>query len=156
MKMKHTSHKEHSHYNHLLLMTVLSFACMYILMYAMVDTIKEVIPNVNQFYMAGLMAAPMVIIEILVMRNMYKDKEKNALFIIGATILLFVFFFGIRTQAFVGDKQFLKSMIPHHSAAILMCREGNITDPELKQLCDNIIANQKREIEQMERNLDKK
>jgi uncharacterized protein (DUF305 family) len=118
-------------------------------MYAMVDTIREVIPNINQFYMAGLMAAPMVIIEILVMRSMYQDRKKNLLFIAGAAVLLVVFFVGIRTQGFVGDKQFLKSMIPHHSAAILMCREGNITDPEIKKLCDDIIANQKMEIDQM-------
>lgn len=147
--MEHSNHKKHSHYKHLLLMTIISFACMYVLMYAMVDTIREVIPNINQFYMAGLMAAPMVIIEILVMRSMYQDRKKNILFIAGAAVLLVVFFLGIRTQAFVGDKQFLKSMIPHHSAAILMCREGNITDPELKKLCDDIIANQQKEIDQM-------
>lgn len=141
---------EHNHYKHLILMTVISFVCMYILMYAMVNTVGNVIPNINQFYMAGLMTAPMIIIEILVMRIMYMNKKKNVAFIGGALALLVVFFVGIRDQTFVGDKQFLKSMIPHHSAAILMCRERNITDPEIKQLCDDIIANQQKEIDQME------
>jgi uncharacterized protein (DUF305 family) len=151
-----TEHTNHSHYKHLILMTILAFACMYILMYAMVNTWSEVIPNTNQFYMAGLMAAPMVIIEILVMRSMYMDKMKNLAFIIGAIVLLVTFYFGIRSQSLVGDKQFLKSMIPHHSAAILMCREGNITDPEIKQLCNGIIANQQKEIDQMNIILKKK
>ena len=34
---------------------------MYILMYAMVNAFANVYPNVNQFYMAGLMTAPMVV-----------------------------------------------------------------------------------------------
>jgi uncharacterized protein (DUF305 family) len=28
------------------------------------------------------------------------------------------------TQGAVGDDQFLRSMIPHHSGAILMCEQG--------------------------------
>ena len=38
----------------------LSFVAMYALMYAMVDQWANVYNNVNQFYMAGLMAAPML------------------------------------------------------------------------------------------------
>jgi uncharacterized protein (DUF305 family) len=41
-------------------------------------------------------------------------------------------------------------MIPHHSGAILMCREAQLEDPELQTLCDEIQAGQRREIEQME------
>ena len=55
----------------------------------------------------------------------------------------------MRTQAFVGDKEFLKSMIPHHSGAVLMCNEASITDPEIVQLCGQILESQKREINQM-------
>jgi hypothetical protein len=39
----------------------LSFISMYVLMYAMVDRFANVYPNFNQFYMAGLMTAPMVL-----------------------------------------------------------------------------------------------
>lgn len=46
---------------------------MYLLMYAMVNTVDNVYVNVNQVYMASLMTAPMVIIELLVMRGMYHD-----------------------------------------------------------------------------------
>ena len=40
-------------------------------------------------------------------------------------------------------------MIPHHSGAILMCREASLRDPELKTLCQDIIRSQQQEIEQM-------
>jgi hypothetical protein len=48
----------------LLIMTVLMFIAMYWLMYAMVDRLANVYPNLNQVYMAGLMTAPMVLIEL--------------------------------------------------------------------------------------------
>jgi hypothetical protein len=44
---------------------------MYILMYAMVNTIENVFNSFNKFYMAGLMTAAMVPIEIFLMRSMY-------------------------------------------------------------------------------------
>ena len=42
---------------------------MYALMYAMVNTFANVYATVNQAYMAGLMTAPMVVIELVVMRG---------------------------------------------------------------------------------------
>jgi hypothetical protein len=55
-----SSHKGKSRYRHLLIMTILSFIAMYVLMYAMVNVIGNAHPNLNQFYMAGLMAASIV------------------------------------------------------------------------------------------------
>jgi uncharacterized protein (DUF305 family) len=142
-------HEEMHHYRKLLIMTVLSFIAMYILMYAMVDRFENVIPNVNQFFMAGLMAMPMVIIELLVMGAMYKNKKANLAIISASTIALVACFFAIRVQATVGDKEFLKSMIPHHAAAVLMVKEATLTDPEIQELAKNIITSQQAEIRQM-------
>ena len=130
-------------------MVVISFIAMYILMYAMVNDMKSVLPNINQFYMAGLMTSAMVIIELAIMSMMYANRKWNAGIIIVSIIALVGCYAGIRQQTGVGDKQFLKSMIPHHSAAILMCRQADLTDPELKQLCDDIISGQQAEIDQM-------
>jgi len=55
----------------------------------------------------------------------------------------------IRTQTTIGDRAFTRSMIPHHSGAILMCQEASLRDPELKALCGEIIKGQRREIDQM-------
>ena len=152
-KQSHHKASGNNHYKKLLLMTILSFIAMYLLMYSMVDIFSNVIPNVNQFYMAGLMTMPMVIIELAIMGGMYKKKKLNMAIFIASSILLVCFFFGIRQQAAVGDKQFLKSMIPHHAAAILMAGKANIKDPEIKKLTEQIITNQQAEIEQMKAKL---
>lgn len=49
-----------AHYGRLIVMVVLSFITMYALMYGMVNVFANVYLDVNQFYMAGLMAAPWV------------------------------------------------------------------------------------------------
>lgn len=138
-----------NHYPRLLIMAVLSFISMYILMYAMVDTIANVYPNWNQFYMAGLMTAPMVVIELSLMSAMFQNKRLNALVFAASVIALLAFFIFIRQQAAISDRQFLRSMIPHHSGAILMCERASIHDPELKKLCETIISSQQKEIDQM-------
>lgn len=140
----------HGHpYIRLLLMTVLSFISMYVLMYAMVDRFENVYPNVNQFYMAGLMTAPMVIIELLLMRAMYPHRAANAVILVVGVFALGAFWLAIRQQAAVGDVQFLKSMIPHHAGAVLMCGEAPIKDAAIRELCKSIIASQREEIAQM-------
>jgi uncharacterized protein (DUF305 family) len=148
---EHQQHKKH--YGKLLIMGVLSFICMYILMYSMVNSSSNVIPNTNQFYMAGLMTMPMVIIEILIMRSMYMNKKLNAV-IIGLSVLALIgFYAAIRQQVAINDKQFLKSMIPHHAGAILMCTQADITDPEIKKLCEEIVKSQQKEIAEMKTKL---
>ena len=146
-------HTSHNHYKHLLIMTILSFAAMYMLMYAMVDVFANVILNVNQFYMAGLMSMPMVMIELGVMGGMYKNKKLNAIIFAVSSVALITFFLSIRQQAMVGDKQFLKSMIPHHAAAILMVKKAKLSDPEIIKLGQEIIASQEAEIAEMKAKL---
>jgi uncharacterized protein (DUF305 family) len=131
------------------MMAVLSYISMYILMYAMVNTIDNVFNNFNQFYMAGLMTAPMVLIELFVMRSMFPNKQRNALIIAVSIVAALVFFLLIRQQAAISDKQFLRSMIPHHAGAILMCEQASIQDPEIQELCQAIISSQQTEIDQM-------
>lgn len=138
-----------SQYSNLIWMAIVSFIVMFFLMYSMVDKPENVIINVNQFYMAGLMTAPMIIIEVIIMRSMYMNKKMNLLVISVSAILLVACFFFIRIQTAVGDKQFLKSMIPHHAAAILMVRGAKISDPEVKKLADDIITAQQKEIDFM-------
>ena len=96
------------HYLHLAIMAGLSFIAMYILMYSMVDQFANVYNSVNQFYMAGLMTAPMVLIELAVMREMYKSPKANIAVIAVSLIALVGFFFAIRQQTAVGDAQFLR------------------------------------------------
>ena len=144
-----------THYSRLLLMVVLSFISMYALMYAMVNAFENVYPNFNQFYMAGLMTAPMVIIELALMGAMYQNKKLNLLIMGAALIALIVFWVLIRQQTAISDRQFLKSMIPHHAGALLMCAKAPIRDVEIKELCRTIISGQQTEIAQMKTMLHK-
>jgi hypothetical protein len=133
----------------------LSFIAMYIFMYSMVYTFSNVYNSVNQVYMAGVMAAPMAIIELVLMRSMYPNKTLNAVILVVSLGALAFFWTGIRQQLGVGDVQFVRSMVPHHSGAILMCKEAQLQDPELKSLCGTIIQSQQQEIDQMKQILER-
>ena len=141
------------HYKKLLIMAVLSFIAMYILMYSMANSINNVYPNINQFYMAGLMTMPMIIIELILMGKMYGNKRLNVGLITICSVGLIAFFLLIQFQTAVSDKQFLKGMIPHHAAAILMSEQSKSQDPEIKKLQQEIISSQQEEIKVMKTKL---
>lgn len=148
--MSHRQASRHGRaYVRLLAMTVLSFIAMYALMYAMVDKYVDVYPSWNQAYMAALMTAPMVVFELLLMRGMYPNQALNGVIVAASLVLLAFSWSAIRYQWGIGDEQFLRSMVPHHSGAILMCREATIEDPDIKTLCATIMDGQQREIDQM-------
>ena len=129
----------------------LSLLVMYLAMFAMIWSWGEFIQNVNFFYMALVMWAPMGAIMLATMGGMYRNRKLNAALYVAFAAILVLSLVGIRQQSLVGDDQFLRSMIPHHSGAILMCEEAKLTDPEIRQLCGEIIQAQKDEIAQMKR-----
>ena len=142
-------HDHGMHYLHFAIMMILSFFIMFAFMYAMVDRLANVYPNLNQTYMAGLMVAPMAILELVLMGAMYANKQLNMLIIAASVLLLLLCWFGIRNQFAVDDKSFLRAMIPHHAGAILMCSQASISDTEIQKLCGNIVKSQQREINEM-------
>jgi uncharacterized protein (DUF305 family) len=148
-------HEGKGSYGRLSLMTVLSFAAMFILMYAMVDRLENVYANFNQVYMAGLMAAPMVLIEMALMRGMYPNAKLNIMIVSVAVLVMVLCWVAIRQQSAISDRQFLRSMIPHHAGAILMCEQNKLRKPELVRLCQQIVSSQKAEILLMESELQK-
>ncbi len=151
-KMK-MDHKHGNHYRKLMYMIVFSYLAMYALMYSMVDVWDNVIPNVNQIYMASLMTASMIIIEMAVMWGMYPNKKLNLGIMTVGVILLIASYLSIRQQTAVSDKQFLKSMIPHHAGAILMSEKAPSNDPAIRALQAKIIVSQRLEISQMKAKL---
>lgn len=122
---------------------------MFLLTYVMIDDINHLYLNINKVYMALMMVAPMVIVMLLVMHSMYENKKLNSILIVTFSGLFILCFLLARTQTPVGNGQFLRSMIPHHSSAILMCQQAAITDPEIIELCDEIVEAQVEEIAQM-------
>lgn len=139
-----------SSYRSLALQTVISGVIMYLVMFVMIDRLSSFYNNLNMLYMTLMMVAPMVVLMILAMRDMFPSRRLNALLLVGSAVAFFGSFALIRTQTTIDDTAFLRSMIPHHSGAILMCEQASLTDPALLSLCDEIITSQREEIAQME------
>ena len=144
-----------SHYSRFFAMVGLHFIAMYAFMYAMVNAWENVFNSFNQVYMAVLMTSSMLLIELPLMWSMYKSQKLNMAIIAVGILLLLGSWFAIRQQAAIDDRQFLRSMIPHHAGAILMCREAAIQDQEIRRLCQNIEAGQQAEIDQMKAMLER-
>lgn len=140
-------------YGRLAIMAAVHFVAMYVLMYAMVNSAANALPNLNQGYMAALMTAPMLVLELVLMGGMYPRKKVNAAVVAFGLVLLGGSFLAIRQQTAIGDRAFLRSMIPHHAGAILMCRKAPITDPQIRRLCDGIVSSQQSEIDWMKAKL---
>lgn len=138
-----------SHYRKLALTLSINAVLMFFITYAMIDTVDHFHVNINRVYMSLMMVAPMAMLMLFVMRSMYTDATLNSILYAVFAVLFMASFALARTQTPVGNEQFLRSMIPHHSSAILMCEQSAITDREIITLCEEIVKAQKEEIAQM-------
>ncbi|KXO00942.1 hypothetical protein LS48_00200 [Aequorivita aquimaris] len=148
-KHKHDE-KGMSNYTKFFLMLGSSFVAMYITMYLNTYSIDHVWFSLTRFYMVCLGIAAMALIMFFFMKNMYKNKRKNLGIVLGSIVLFLGALGLVRDQkSTVGDVLWMKGMIPHHSIAILTSERADIKDPEVKQLAEDIIKAQKKEIEEM-------
>jgi len=131
------------------IMLAASFIIMYAVMFLNVAELNHIYLSLTRFYMALLMVAPMAVVMLCLMWKMYTSAKLNIAILIGSTAIFFLALIGLRTQTPIGDIQFMKAMIPHHSSAILTSENADITDPEVKALSEAIIETQVREINQM-------
>lgn len=150
---KHSNHDahlgNHKPYAALLISLGVSFIVMYGIMYSMTDRWSNVYFNLSNVYMTGLMAGTMLPIMLATMPGMFKNRKMNAALWVASVAVLALFWVLLRTEAGVGDRQFMRAMIPHHSAAIQMCQESSLTDPRVRKLCEDIVASQERETAEM-------
>ena len=97
------------HYMMLALNLALSLVIMYIAMFAMISSWGEFVQNINFFYMALVMWAPMAIIMLLTMKSMYMNDKLNVALHVAFAAILVLSLIGIRAQGLVGDRQFAQS-----------------------------------------------
>lgn len=142
-------HETKGHYGGLGVEMAAHFVIMYLVMYTMIATLDHFYLNVNSLWMTLMMVTPMTPIMMLTMRQMYPKRSLNIALVAIAALVFVGSFYGMRAQAAVGNEQFLKSMIPHHSGAILMCEQASLTDPEIIAMCREIVRTQREEIAQM-------
>lgn len=152
----HSNHKQNkengmSNYRLFGAMIATSTAVMLLLMYLNTYAIDHVYWSETRFYMALVMGATMAMIMLSFMLGMYKSTKTNVA-IFATSIAVFVgSLYLVRSQETVEDVSWMKAMIPHHSIAILTSERAEITDPRVRELADQIIETQKKEIAEMKR-----
>ncbi len=132
------------------LMIVTSTVVMFIMMYFNTYKLDHVYFSETRAYMALYMGAIMAIIMLAFMSNMYKKTKVNLL-VYGVSVVLFAIgLWAVRSQQTVDQVDWMQAMIPHHSIAILTSSRADIQDPRVRQLADDIISAQEREIAEMQ------
>jgi uncharacterized protein (DUF305 family) len=132
-------------------MIATSVVVMFALKYLSTFQLSHVRFSETRAYMALMMGAAMAVIMLSYMLGMYRDRTLNLAIYLASAAVLAVFLWLLRSQSAVDDVDYMKAMIPHHSIAILTSERARITDPRVRELADEIIATQRREIAEMER-----
>lgn len=137
-------------YRRFVLMILVASVLMFCLMYLNTYQLSHVWFSQTRMFMTFIMAGSMALVMLFFMRHMYKDKRANLAIAIGSVTLVGLGLWLVRSQATVGDIAWMKAMIPHHSIAILTSERAHIADSRVRELADEIIATQRREISEME------
>jgi uncharacterized protein (DUF305 family) len=100
--------------------------------------------------MALVMGGAMTLVMLGWMLNMYKNMKVNVGIVVVGLLLIGFGTFLDRSQATVGDVEFMQGMIPHHSLAITRAERFNVEDGRVCELAVAISEAQRREIDEME------
>ncbi|WP_050182137.1 DUF305 domain-containing protein [Domibacillus robiginosus] len=133
------------------IMIATSTVLMYGFMYFNVFQLDHIFFSETRAYMALMMGSVMAIIMMLFMWKMYDKRRVNTFILAGSAVVLGLSIWLMRSQATVEDTSWMKAMIPHHSIAILTSERANISDPRVRELADNIIKTQRKEIAEMKK-----
>lgn len=130
-------------------MIATSTLIMYGVMYLNTYAFEHVLWSETRVWMALVMAAVMAVVMLAFMLNMYKRKSVNIAIFAGSAAAFAIALWLVRSQATVGDTEYMKAMVPHHSIAIMTSERAQISDPRVRKLADEIIEAQRREIAEM-------
>ena len=124
---------------------------MFFLMYQLVYTFDHGLLSLNRLIASLAMGCVMTVVMLAFMWSMYEGRGTKVAVLVLAALLGGLLLLVNRSQAVIGDVNFMKSMIPHHSIAINNARKASISDPRVRDLGDGIIRAQVLEIEAMKR-----
>lgn len=136
-------------YVRFLLMIATSTLVMYGLMYLNTYAVEHLWFSQTRVWMALIMGAAMAVVMLAFMFRMYESRAANVAIVLGSGVLFASSLWLVRSQETVDDVAYMKAMIPHHSIAVLTSRRAEIHDPRVRQLADEIIESQMREIAEM-------
>ncbi len=144
-------HGSHMSYKKFFAMIATSVVVMFILMYVhSYQVLDHARFSETRLFMALIMGAAMMAIMLGYMIGMYKNKNANIAIFVGAGLLLVASIWLVRSQVTVSDVDYMEGMIPHHSIAILTSERSRIEDLRVRELADEIIEAQRKEISEME------
>lgn len=143
------NHDSHNPYPKFLAMIATSTVVMMILMYLNTYALDHIFWSDTRAYMALMMGAAMAMVMLVFMLGMYPNKKVNTAIFGGAGSVFVLCLWLVRSQVTVGEISWMKAMIPHHSIAILTSERASIHDPRVRELADEIIQAQRREIDEM-------
>lgn len=132
-------------------MVVTSTIVMFLFKYLSTYRLDHVFFSETRFYMALLMGATMTLIMLGFMYRMLKNRKLNIVIALGGVVVFFLSLFLLRSQTYVDDTDYMEAMIPHHSIAILTSERAEISDPRVRELADEIIKAQQKEIAEMKK-----
>jgi hypothetical protein len=131
-------------------MIATSTTVMFLLTYTNAYVVDHMMFSEERVYMALLMGSAMAIIMLAFMWGMmYKNTAVNIGIVVAALVLGGAALFLSRSQVFVQDSAYMSGMVPHHSIAILTSERADIEDVRVRELADEIIEAQRREIAEM-------
>jgi hypothetical protein len=132
-------------------MIATSTVVMFALTYTNVYVAAHIRWSEERVYMALLMGAAMAVVMLGFMWSMmYRNLRVNVA-IVGVAVVLGGVALGLsRSQVWVDDTAYMEGMIPHHSIAILTSERAQIDDVRVRELADEIILAQRREIDEMD------
>jgi hypothetical protein len=130
-------------------MIATSMAAMFALTYVNTYRLADVKWSETRFYMTFVMGAAMAVIMLGFMVGMYQSRKTNAAIVAGSVLVFALALWLVRSQETVQDESYMRAMIPHHSIAILTSTRAELDDVRVRELADEIIEAQKREIEEM-------
>jgi hypothetical protein len=126
-----------------------SAVLMFFLMYQLIYSLDHATFSTNRLIASLVMACVMTVVMLGFMWSMYHGHTTKIAVLVGAAVLGVALLLINRNQALIGDVTFMQAMIPHHSIAVNNARKASIRDPRVRQLADEIIESQIREIAQM-------
>lgn len=146
-----SEHPQVPMYGRFAAMIATSTTVMYLLTYTNTFTLDHVRWSEERLSMVLLMGCAMTIIMLGFMwGTMYRDRRANVGIVAGAILVGAVAVLLVRTQALIDDRNYMSSMIPHHSIAILTSERSGIEDVRVRELADQISQTQRQEIAEME------
>jgi FlaA1/EpsC-like NDP-sugar epimerase len=136
-------------YRRLMAMIATSTVVMFFLMYLNTYSADHLFFSETRFWMAFVMGAAMMVVMLLFMWAMYENRTKNFIILGAAAVTFAAALWLVRSQTTIDDRDYMKAMIPHHSIAIMTSERARIRDLRVRQLADEIIDAQRREIAEM-------